>query len=518
MEHAGRFINVQNLVLDPRGQLAALHPCAALKVPQLLGDEKLAFAMTPADSKSLYEALAKAYDGTAGLKPATFFGEAAKREEAARDEALAAIEKRTGRAPRDDPKSDAFKAAASARSRITLDGAKAYEGALKQRLYDEAAGPRRAGSLLDRSCRTTCAAEARTPPRRRAVSILNVATQMRSKLLFPALAHLDSFRCLALFKSLLVELEEAQDARYPDFSAELQAKADEKQREAEQRQKNAARNEKEAEEAARDGRRRRRRLRRRRRRTPSRWRRRRRGSRPRRSTTSCSSSSATAGPRYQADASSCGRCARPHLHRGRALRTGASCSAGAAGQAGHRVLGREPRVRREHALPDRDVLRRQGRPLTPLLAAVAGRAGRRGLDTQGNLVYLGMTWPRIRRLMVGTVPGIVGKTPHPRPWPCRSRCPTRARRTPCARRRTGPCSSGCARPRRGARGGRAADRGGVGRDGGAALAALEKLGHRVGDAEADQNTDVRPAWCGSCATTAEAWPSPTPCPTSWASS
>merc|ERR1719258_732033 len=147
--------------------------------------------------------------------------------------------------------------AAPARSRITLDGAKAYEGALKQRLYDEAArDPDALAAFLDSfvpdHLRAAEGADAAASTGR--FSILNVATQMRSKLLFPALAfHLDSFRCLALFKSLLVELEEAQDARYPDYSAELQAKADEKQREAEQRQKNAARNEKEAEEAARDG-------------------------------------------------------------------------------------------------------------------------------------------------------------------------------------------------------------------------------------------------------------------------
>ena len=88
----------------------------------------------------------------------------------------------------------------------------------------------------------------------RTFSMLNVATQMRGKLLFPALAfHLDSFRCLALFKALLIELEEAQDARYPEYAEELRRKADEKAKENEQRQKNAARNAKEAEEEAKEG-------------------------------------------------------------------------------------------------------------------------------------------------------------------------------------------------------------------------------------------------------------------------
>jgi hypothetical protein len=40
---------------------------------------------------------------------------------------------------------------------------------------------------------------------------------------------------------------------------------------------------------------------------------------------------------------------------------------------------------------------------------MSGRAGRRGLDTQGNLVYAGMRVSRIRRLMIGTVSNITGQ-------------------------------------------------------------------------------------------------------------
>ena len=509
VEHAGRFINVQNLVLDPRGQLAALHPCAALKVPQLLGDEKLAFAMTPADSKSLYEALAKAYDGTAGLKPATFFGEAAKREEAARDEALAAIEKRTGRAPRDDPKSDAFKAAASARSRITLDGAKAYEGALKQRLYDEAArDPDALAAFLDSfvpdHLRAAEGADAAASTGR--FSILNVATQMRSKLLFPALAfHLDSFRCLALFKSLLVELEEAQDARYPEYSAELQAKADEKQREAEQRQKNAARNEKEAEEAARDG-------------FDD-------GGDAFVDVSAPHPEFVLAPPTSRLSAKEIddillelkrdtqGREELKPTHiLVRALRRGfAIYIEDAAFSVYRRVVQRlaqqgklaivfsDVSLAYGVNMPFRTVMfcGDEGGLLTPLLAQqMAGRAGRRGLDTQGNLVYLGMTWPRIRRLMVGTVPGIVGKTPHfatmALPLALSDACAANAlcatADRPMLQRL---CAASLAEHAAGARRTAAESDATVAQ----ALAALEKLDLWVGDAEADQNTDVRPKLC-----------------------
>jgi hypothetical protein len=49
--------------------------------------------------------------------------------------------------------------------------------------------------------------------------------------------------------------------------------------------------------------------------------------------------------------------------------------------------------------------------LTPLMAQqMSGRTGRRGLDTQGNIVYLGMNWDSISKLIRGKVPEIQGQT------------------------------------------------------------------------------------------------------------
>ncbi|CAM9640210.1 unnamed protein product, partial [Choristocarpus tenellus] len=42
---------------------------------------------------------------------------------------------------------------------------------------------------------------------------------------------------------------------------------------------------------------------------------------------------------------------------------------------------------------------------------MSGRAGRRGLDTQGNLLYMNMDWQNIQGLMLGDIPAIVGKDP-----------------------------------------------------------------------------------------------------------
>lgn len=53
-----------------------------------------------------------------------------------------------------------------------------------------------------------------------------------------------------------------------------------------------------------------------------------------------------------------------------------------------------------------------GNDLTPLIAQqMQGRAGRRGLDVQGSVIYLGMDWPYIENLMLGQISHVTGKYP-----------------------------------------------------------------------------------------------------------
>jgi ATP-dependent RNA helicase DDX60 len=53
-----------------------------------------------------------------------------------------------------------------------------------------------------------------------------------------------------------------------------------------------------------------------------------------------------------------------------------------------------------------------GNDLTPLIAQqMQGRAGRRGLDVQGSVIYLGMDWPYIENLMLGQISHVTGKEP-----------------------------------------------------------------------------------------------------------
>jgi len=53
-----------------------------------------------------------------------------------------------------------------------------------------------------------------------------------------------------------------------------------------------------------------------------------------------------------------------------------------------------------------------GDRLTPLIAQqMQGRAGRRGMDVQGNVIYVGMAWPYIENLMLGQISQVKGKEP-----------------------------------------------------------------------------------------------------------
>merc|ERR1711957_1041691 len=53
-----------------------------------------------------------------------------------------------------------------------------------------------------------------------------------------------------------------------------------------------------------------------------------------------------------------------------------------------------------------------GDDLTPLIAQqMQGRAGRRGMDVQGNVIYLGMEWSYIENLMLGQISQVTGSEP-----------------------------------------------------------------------------------------------------------
>lgn len=419
VEHRGRFINVQNLVLDEHGRLERLHPCAALSSQRLVneGADRVAFALTPADASELYKVLARNYgDKVADLDPNVWFSERAKAEEAKYVEDLKL------RAARNVPGADAAlkrvtsdssaaRAAVSTRSRIALDDSKNYESALKARLAELAAADalgcdKVLSSFVPAHLEQARSSDADASP---AFSMLQVSWQMSERKLFPAIAfHLDSFCCLGLFKSLVVDIEMAEKTKYPNWADELRARADATAKKAEQQAKMQERNAKAAEDEAKDG--------------------------------------FDEGETYvditaphpefvlapptarlsskeiddildemKRDTANKETLESSHLLV-RALRRGFALYIDDAAFSVYRRIVQRLAQKGKLAIvfsdaslaygvnmPFRTVAfcGDEGSLLTPLLAQqMAGRAGRRGLDTQGNLVYLGMSWERIQRLMV----------------------------------------------------------------------------------------------------------------------
>lgn len=426
VEHKGRFINVQNLILDKKGKLERLHPCSALTTKRLVeeGPERVSFALTPADASALHKALAKEYGSEVrDLDPVDWFELRAKAEE---EKYVASLKARVARKvpgaeaalKRALADGAASKAAASTRARITLDDSKMFESSLKSRLFDLVeADADRCDKVLSSFVPSHLVDEddTATPT----FSMLDVARQMAEMSLFPALAfHLDSFRCLGLFKSLVAELEAAEQAKYPNWSEELRAKADATAKKVEQQNKAQERNAKAAEEEAKDG--------------------------------------FDDGETYvdvsaphpefvlappnarlsskeiddilqevSKDTANKETLAPSHVLV-RALRRGFAIYIDDAAFSVYRRIVQRLAQKGKLAvvfsdaslaygvnMPFRTVAFCGDDGLNALLAQqMAGRAGRRGLDTQGNLVYLGMNWSQIRRLMVGTVPAISGVAPH----------------------------------------------------------------------------------------------------------
>ena len=139
VEHSGRFINVQNAVLDATGtKLQPLHPAAALTVKQLVGvgADKVSFALTPADAIALFEALKLGFgDAVHELEPSKWFPALSDAEERDRLNAVAERSVKSGRpAAAAVTSGAAFECQRSVRRRVTLDNAKAYESALKLKL------------------------------------------------------------------------------------------------------------------------------------------------------------------------------------------------------------------------------------------------------------------------------------------------------------------------------------------------------------------------------------------------
>jgi hypothetical protein len=430
--HEGRFINLQRLVLQPsrfgRAQakaatqaaaagtevafskaeemgrtveLAPLHPCAAIDGATLRTKSfaELSVAFTPRDSFALWQSLNKHVVDKASisaLEPTTFFSQFGD----------------------------------VATHQVTLAQAKEYEAALKVTLEKLAKDPAREGEVdavlsefkVDESDFTAADGG---PALAAKDQLFSFALKCRDEQLFPCLCfQLDSFRCLEMYKELLGTLEARQRLEFPNYYKELEEKAEAEERKAAEAVKAAASSAKTKKSKDDDG--------------------------------DADKGAAAAGvdevvrtfidtaaphPQYVlsppnkristiefddilAEMKKDKEPLPANHPLARGLRRGLGIYIDDVGMSVYRRVvqrlaqqGKLAIVFSDHSLaygvnmPFRTCAfcgDMKGM-LTPLMAQqMSGRTGRRGLDTQGNIVYLGMEWGEIQGLILGQIPDIAG--------------------------------------------------------------------------------------------------------------
>ena len=392
-EYFARFINLQRYVCTEsegkdgktKQKLVKLHPVAAMTAERLKEEPELieSLSMTPSDMMDLWKRMRSIFPSTALEElddPDKFFEQYV-----------------------DDTK------------RITLMQTKAYESHLKKRLT---ALSQSHPDLYERL------RKAQLPPPLEAKAdvsdmLYGVVNQLKQSELLPAVAfQLSTYGAFDMFKTLLERLESEQMAEFPDYRKDLIKKAKEK---AQMRKVAAGRasreNAAEAEEEAKEG----------------------------FVDESLISEDTTkphdkfvlspAGKRLgfnevediMADMKKSGENVDINHALIRGLRRGIAIYTNEVGFSCYRrqvqMLAQKGRlgvVFSDDALaygvnmPFRSCVfcGDMGDALTPLIAQqMQGRAGRRGLDVQGNVIYLGMQWNYIENLMLGQISHVTGKDP-----------------------------------------------------------------------------------------------------------
>jgi hypothetical protein len=392
-EHYARFINLQRYVVTKqegkdgklKAKLVKLHPVAAMTPERLQNEPELvaALSMTPSDMMTLWKRLKSMFPGTVLEdldNPDNFFAQYV-----------------------DESK------------RITLNQTKEYETRLKTRL----AALSKSHLELYEKLRV-----AQTPPpleAKKDVSdeLFDVIEQLKSNELLPAVAfQLDTYGAFDMFKNVLERLESEQVAEFPSYRKDLIKVAREK---AQMRKVAAGRAERqnaaEAEEDAKSG-----------------------------FVDESLVQEDTTRPHDKYVLSSAGKRLNFNEVEGiiadmkksgekvsinhalvRGLRRGIAIYTNEVGFSCYRrqvqMLAQQGRlavVFSDSALaygvnmPFRSCVfcGDMGDELTPLIAQqMQGRAGRRGMDVQGNIIYLGMEWPYIENLMLGQISHVTGKEP-----------------------------------------------------------------------------------------------------------
>ena len=392
-EYFARFINLQRWVFvesqskdgKKKMKMVQLHPVAAMTPERLKSEPDLiaALSMTPSDMIDLWKKMKAIFPGTALDKM-------------------------------DDPE-NFFKAEAGESQRITLNQTKEYETRLKARLTALS----QSHPELYEKLRV-----AQLPPpleAKKDVSdiLYDVVNQLKDSDLLPAVAfQLDTYGAFSMFKTLLSRLESEQVAEFPNHRKDLMKLARDKAQMRKVAAGQASRvNAAEAEEDAKSG-----------------------------FTDDTLTQEDTTKPHDKyvlsppgkrlgfnevediiADMKKSGESVDINHALIRGLRRGIAIYTNEVGFSCYRrqvqmlaQKGRLAVVFSDEALaygvnmPFRSCVfcGDMGDSLTALIAQqMQGRAGRRGMDVQGNVIYLGMEWSYIENLMLGQITNVTGKEP-----------------------------------------------------------------------------------------------------------
>lgn len=249
LEYKGRFINLQRLIWREEAQedasvkkeLVELHPCAGVTLEYLTTDGFDAgdLAFTPRDTFALWKAMEQFYpaDLIQDVDPHNFFALDDEEEEvkatSEKKDKKKKDKKKSSKSKKGDDEDDVeYEVDLGKRThRITLMESKMYEEKIKKRLEDLAAKePKATQSILDffappASLRDVVIElhDQKDPNPKSSVDVYTLVNQLCAKSLTPAIAfQLDSVRCRQLFNQLLTDIEAAELARYPGFREKVQ--------------------------------------------------------------------------------------------------------------------------------------------------------------------------------------------------------------------------------------------------------------------------------------------------------
>ncbi|TDH71438.1 hypothetical protein CCR75_008250 [Bremia lactucae] len=256
LEYKGRFINLQRIIwyeekvegdqTNKKQEMVYLHPCAGVTLEYLttIGFDAGDLAFTPRDAFALWQAMEKFYPSELieDVDPHKFFkleaeteGEATaaaascKNDKRSKKDKKIKKDKKSKKGDNDDE--EYIVDLGKRTHRITLMESKKYEDQIKKRLEDLASQePKATQSLLDFFAPPTnlqnITVKLHNPRDMNPTSLVDVYSlvcQLCTKNLVPAIFfQLNSVRCRQLFNQLLSAIEASESAKYPNFREKVQ--------------------------------------------------------------------------------------------------------------------------------------------------------------------------------------------------------------------------------------------------------------------------------------------------------